>query len=233
MTGIKGNGLLAYERIRQQIIEGNYLPGSRLVEQRLGVELGLSRTPVREALRRLEAEGLVRSEPNRGAVVRSVTYGEVRDIYGLRAQLESYGAGLAAENATREDLERIDGGIELFGSLIHQLSGESLDSVRAVHDANEEIHAAIVASAHHQRLGYLLARTVDVPLVFQSFRHFDLARSRRSHLFHQMIRDAIAAGDPIRAANLMTEHIMQGRDVLLAQLQKNEGAAPKFFDTGN
>lgn len=227
----KVNALVAYEAIRRKIMEGDYPPSMRLVEQRIGIDLGLSRTPVREALRRLEAEGLVRSEPNRGAVVRSITVEDIHDIYGLRAQLEAYGAGLAAQRAQAEDLERIDAGIEQFGDAIHGLDGDSLETVRKVHEANEEIHAAIVASARHRRLGNLLARTVDVPLVFQAFRQFDLAQAERSHEFHQLIRTAIAYRDSPRAANLMTEHILQGRDVLLAQLTSQRPSELNLFQT--
>jgi DNA-binding GntR family transcriptional regulator len=229
----KVNALLAYEGIRRKIMEGEYQPEQRLIEQRIAVELGLSRTPVREAIRRLEAEGLVRSEPNRGAMVRSVTVDEIHDIYGLRAQLESYGAGLAAQRAQDADIENIDAGIERFGSAIAVMRTDDLASVREVHDANEQIHAAIVASTRHRRLGTLLARTVDVPLIFQSFRRFDHDQAARSDLFHRMIRDAIARRDADRAANLMTEHILQGRDVLLESLEtRDDGSADLFRTSG-
>ncbi|MFD7073448.1 GntR family transcriptional regulator [Nocardioides sp. NPDC057577] len=227
----KVNALLAYEGIRRKIMEGEYQPAQRLIEQRIAVELGLSRTPVREAMRRLEAEGLVRSEPNRGAMVRSVTVDEIHDIYGLRAQLESYGAGLAAQRAQDSDLEKIDAGIERFGSAIAVMHTDELASVREVHDANEQIHAAVVASARHRRLGTLLARTVDVPLIFQSFRRFDHDQAARSDLFHRMIRDAIARRDADRAANLMTEHILQGRDVLLESLETRDDGSVDLFRT--
>ena len=87
----------AYEQIRQAIVEGRYRAGQRLVEKNLGEEFQVSRTPVREALRALESEGLVVSLPNKGAVVRSLSAQDVYDIYDLRVRLEL----LAAERAAR------------------------------------------------------------------------------------------------------------------------------------
>ncbi len=97
---------LAYEQVRAAIVENRYPPGQRLVEQRIAEELGLSRTPVREALRMLEAEGLVVSERNRGAMVRPLSATEVVDLYGLRIRLESYAVEVATERATESRARR-------------------------------------------------------------------------------------------------------------------------------
>ncbi|WP_433426049.1 GntR family transcriptional regulator [Microtetraspora malaysiensis] len=186
------------------------MPGQRLIEQRIAKEFELSRTPVRESLRMLEAEGLVRSEPNRGAVVRSVSVEELADLYALRALLKSFAAELTAARITDEDLARIDEGIALFAESIEVAAGGTLEGVRALSEANRRIHSAIIHAARHERLAQLLARTVDVPLVFQAFRQFDRGEMERSHLFHRLIRDAIAEHEGTRAARLMTEHVLQG-----------------------
>jgi DNA-binding GntR family transcriptional regulator len=96
-NGSRGR-LRAYEEIRQAIVEGRYHAGQRLVEKNLAEEFQVSRTPVREALRALESEGLILSLPNKGAVVRSLSTQDVYDIYDLRVRLES----LAAERAARD-----------------------------------------------------------------------------------------------------------------------------------
>lgn len=207
----------AYEQIRQAIVEGQYAPGQRLIEQRIAEELQLSRTPVREALHRLEAEGLVQSEPNRGAVVRALSVDDIADIYGLRARLEGYAAELAAQRATPEEIAAIDAGNAAFAEALARPAND-LAVVRETHDANRRIHEAILAAAKHDRLSQALGRTIDVPLVFQAFREFDRAETERSHLFHSVIRDAIAAGDAVRAGNLMSEHVLQGRDSLIAHV---------------
>lgn len=82
----------AYRRIRSAIVEGQFRPGQRLVEQRIAEDFAFSRTPIREAMRRLQAEGLVHIEPNRGALVRPMTLEEILDLYELRARLEAYAA---------------------------------------------------------------------------------------------------------------------------------------------
>lgn len=207
----------AYTQIRQAIVEGRYEPGQRLIEQRIAEEFALSRTPVREALRRLEAEGLVRSEPNRGAVVRDMTTDDLADLYGLRARLEAYAAELAASRIEPHQVEELDAAIADFDRALAEQS-DALEVTRAIAEANRRIHATILAAARHDRLGQLLERTVDVPLSFQAFRQFDRGETERSHLFHQLIRDAIVAGDPSRASALMLEHVLQGRDVLVAHL---------------
>jgi DNA-binding GntR family transcriptional regulator len=226
----QGNSQTAYEQIRRAIVEGRYRPGQRLIEQRIGEEFALSRTPVREALRRLEAEGLVESIPNRGAVVRDVSLEDVSDLYGLRARLEAYGAELAADRIDPDQLAALDAGIAQYDDALRADFDDDIDRIRALDAANRLIHDAILAAAHHDRLSRLHARTIDVPLVFQSFRQFNRSQTERSHVFHQMIRDAIAAGNGQRAASLMSEHVLMGRDVLVAHLDENASGIDALFE---
>lgn len=222
------NGASAYDRIREAIVEGRYRPGQRLVEQRIGSEFDLSRTPIREALRSLEAEGLVVIEPNRGAVVRPIAASDIDDLYELRARLESFAAFRAGRLRTEAQLETMDNAINGFERAIPRAASGGLAVLREVNACNTEFHQAVTDAAHHPRLAILLRRATDVPLVFQAFRHFDLPALRRSNMFHRMIRDAIAAGNGPRAERLMTEHIDQGRDVLLAELA--DGSLDDLFD---
>lgn len=222
------NGASAYDRIREAIVEGRYRPGQRLVEQRIGSEFDLSRTPIREALRSLEAEGLVVIEPNRGAVVRPIAASDIDDLYELRARLESFAAFRAGRLRTDAQLETMNNAINGFERAIPRAVSGGLAVLREVNACNTEFHQAVTDAAHHPRLAILLRRATDVPLVFQAFRHFDLPALRRSNMFHRMIRDAIAAGNGPRAERLMTEHIDQGRDVLLAELA--DGSLDDLFD---
>ena len=210
---------LAYETIRAWIVEGRLGPGDRLVEQRIAEELGLSRTPVREAVRMLASEGLVVAERHRGAAVRSLDRNEVLDLYELRARLEAYAAELAAERRTEDHLAEIDRGIAEYDRALRERGIEPLARTRRISDANRCVHEGVIAASGHQRLAHLLARTVDAPLVFDAFRHFDEAQLERSNQFHAMIRHAIGAGEASRAAGLMREHILQGRDQILADLE--------------
>ena len=209
----------AYEQVRAAIVENRYLPGQRLVEQRIAEELGLSRTPVREALRMLEAEGLVVSERNRGAIVRPLSPTEVADLYGLRIRLESYAVEVATERATEAEFGELLASADAFSEIRGTVDVDTVDGVRLIHGANQAFHEAIIAAARHRRLATMLARTVDIPLVFQAFRSFGPAEIERSDTFHHLIVSAIARRDGPRAAALMAEHIAQGRDAVLDALE--------------
>src|SRR2546423_8275052 len=120
----------AYEHVRSAIVENRYAPGQRLVEQRVAAELGLSRTPVREALRMLEAEGLVVSERHRGAMVRPLSATEVVDLYGLRIRLEAYAVEVATERATEQQLGALVAAADGFGDVQRSVTAGSVDGVR-------------------------------------------------------------------------------------------------------
>lgn len=209
-----------YDEIRRGIVEGRYAPGTRLVEQRLAASLDVSRTPVREALRRLEAEGLVVVERHRGAEVRGLSPEEVADLYDVRSRLEAYAAELAAQRCTPADVARLDEATAAFDEAVQQVrrNGPELDHVRALDEANGAFHGALLDASKHTRIRQLVNRAVDVPLVFQALRHFSAEELARSSLFHHLVRDAVAAHEPDRAARLMTEHVLQGRDALLSRL---------------
>jgi DNA-binding GntR family transcriptional regulator len=215
---------LAYEQMRAAIVENRYAPGQRLVEQRIAEELGLSRTPVREALHLLEAEGLVVSERNRGAMVRPLSTTEVVDLYGLRIRLESYAVEVATERATEAELGELIAAADSFGEIRRTVDVDVVEGVRRIHEANRRFHDTIIAAARHRRLATMLARTVDTPLVFQAFREFGATEIERSDTFHHLIADAMSRRDAIRAGALMAEHIAQGRDVLLDAIGLEESS---------
>lgn len=219
-----------YDAIRLAVVEGRYPPGMRLVEQRLAEELDVSRTPIREALRRLEAEGLIVVERHRGAQVRELSPHEIGDLYDVRARLEAYAAELAATRADATDLAVLDVAADEFDAAVATVrdQGRDLDLVRRLDAANAAFHGALLAAARHGRLGQLVGRTVDVPLVFQALRRFDVDELARSALFHHLIRDAVADGEPARASRLMTEHVLQGRDALIERLRDTDVVA--LFD---
>ena len=98
-----------FKELEQAILNGNFAPGDSLIEQRLSAELGVSRTPVREALRQLELEGLVKTVPNKGAVVIGVSAKDILDIYSIRMKIEALAARWAATNITDEELDALRG----------------------------------------------------------------------------------------------------------------------------
>jgi len=219
----------AYHEIRRRVVEGRLRPGERLVEQRLAEELDLSRTPVREALRMLQSEGLVQFEANRGARVRSLSIGEIGDLYELRGRLEGMAAELAAERATGDQLERLNAAEVGFAAAVERARDRDIEAIRAISQQNDVFHLTVLESAHHDRLTQSLIRTVDHTLVFQAFRHYHPSTMARSVLFHGLIAEAIRCREGARASRLMHEHVLQGRDQLLA-VTGPEGSIDALYD---
>ena len=232
----------AYHRIRRWIVEGRLRPGDRLIEQRLAEDLDLSRTPVREALRMLQSEGLVTFEPNRGARVRELTREHIADLYELRARLEAMAAELAAARAMPEERAKLVAADQAFAAAVDAASAAAadpgagpdaeLDAVRAVFHHNDVFHLTLLAAAHHEPLTQTLIRSVDHTLVFQAFRHYDRHGMECSVEFHGLITAALVNGEGERAGRLMHEHVLQGRDQLLAVVG-DEDSVDALFDTGH
>jgi DNA-binding GntR family transcriptional regulator len=186
---------------------------------------------VREALVRLEGAGLVVNARHKGAMVRVLTREDIVDLYELRATLESLAAKRAATRADEAEITRMDEAIDAFDAAIDGPWPATIDQLRALNAANRQFHETVLTAARHPLLGQQLSVTVDAPLVFQAFRRFDRSESERSNLFHRLLRNAIKAHDGERAARLMTEHIDQGRDVLLVgfdQVGSVEGLFESF-----
>jgi DNA-binding GntR family transcriptional regulator len=205
------------ERLRALILTGEYGPDERLIEEQLAERLGVSRTPVRQALTMLEAEGLVEIEPNRGATVCSFSIDDVWDIYDLRAVLEGHAARRAAGRVERRELEYLR---ELTGEM-EGLAGRFDDheeEIRALVGLNQEFHGTIVRASRNRRLGRLINRTVEIPLMFKAFFWYTPHERIISNHYHRQILEALEGGDADRAEIIMREHVYEGRDFVLRAL---------------
>lgn len=211
---VRRAGEVAADLIRAAILRGDLGPGERLKEGALARDLGISRTPIREALLILQGEGLIDSSPNRGAVVRDYTQTELRDIYELRAHLESYAARRAATRIDEQRLEALRESCQRFGDLradgkMEELTGENL-----------RFHYGVAEAAESPRLMDFIRGAIEVPLVNRSFFMFSAAEADSSERHHRAITSALEARDPERAELLMKEHIFEGRDFLVAHLRE-------------
>lgn len=153
--GERGLHQRAYDELRRRIIEGELLPSSLLSEHQLAASLQLSRTPVREAIKRLEQEGLVQSLPNRGTFVTELSAHDILEIYQIRERLESLAARIAAEQMTLDDTQALDQEIALTQLCIAE--GRLGDAFQS----DIRFHKRIVATTHNQRLGSVLATLDD------------------------------------------------------------------------
>ncbi len=203
------------------ILLGEYGPEERLVEEGLAERLGVSRTPVRQALAMLEAEGLVEIVPNRGAVVCSFGLEDVYDIYDLRAELEGYGARRAAGRITEKGLAALGGLVaeqEAIGD-----EGDREEEVRRLVAVNQRFHGEIVAIGGNRRLERLIRRTVQVPLMFKAFYWYGEKERSISNHYHEQILNALGQRDGLRAEIVMREHIYEGRDFVIEALREDAG----------
>jgi DNA-binding GntR family transcriptional regulator len=203
----------ATELIRAAIVEGRLEPGQRLKEEELARELGISRTPVREALLFLQAEGLVESEPNRGATVRAYEPEEIEDMYELRALLEGHAAHRAATRISEEDLGRLRESNERFATL-----GAENDVVDLVRE-NLAFHNTVLEAAGSERLAAMVRKVIELPLVYKSFYWYSPEQKLISDHYHRELTRALEARDAERAELIMKEHVFEARDFLIATLK--------------
>lgn len=202
----------AYAVVRGSILDGTFELGARLREEDLAARAGVSRTPVREALRRLAAEGFVAFEPNRGAQVASWTDDDLEEIFELRAMLEGHAA---ARTATRARSAQLDAMAELAGRMEAAAADGSPPALDRIAEDNTAFHRTILRTAASPRLAAMLASVIVVPLVHRTFHRYTPAALRRSMHHHRELLAAFAAGDPDWARTVMRTHVLAARAELL------------------
>lgn len=210
-----------FERLRRMILDGEYGPRERLIEEQLAERLGVSRTPIRQALTMLEAEGLVEIQPNKGAMVCSFGVDEVWDIYDLRAVLEGHAARRAAQRIDERGMARLRGLADEMESLAVRGFDEREEEIRLLVTLNNEFHGTIIASSKNQRLERMIRRTIELPLVFKAFFWYGPQERLVSNHYHRQILGALEAGDGERAEIIMREHVYEGRDFVIHALEKD------------
>jgi DNA-binding GntR family transcriptional regulator len=190
-------------RLRYSIIGREFKPRQHLPEPALAQRFGVSRVPVREALIRLEQEGLVRAEPRRGAFVVGMTLADMRELYEVRALLEVRGARLAANGASPEDVAKIRGLIPEFGAVSKRGDSEHLATVDIA------FHRTVMTAAHHRRL---LATWEPLSGVIQTLLTLTNERGSSSHIVtaHRRLATAIASGDPDAAESATLKILSEG-----------------------
>lgn len=199
----------AYEAIRQGIASGEYASGDRLREEDLSSAFGVSRTPVREALRRLGAEGFVEFLANRGAHVASWPDDQLEEIFDLRALLEGYAASRAAVRMDADQVVKLSELATGMDELVHRRQPD----LEAIATLNNEFHQLMLVASRGPQLEFLAGAIVHIPLVHRTFSRYsrsDLARSAAQHL---ELVEACRAGDGAWAEAVMRSHILSARHI--------------------
>lgn len=206
---------IVFEALREAVIAGQLRPGERLMEVQLAEELGVSRTPVREAIRKLELEGFVIMVPRKGAYVSDMSIKDVTDVFEIRRALEGLAAELAAERMTDEELE------ELERILVGTAETTARLDVLSTVDMDTGFHQVIYEASRNEKLSSMLYHLREQ---IQRFRTQSLSRPgrlKRALVDHRGIVDALRQRDTELARRLAEQHIEDAESELLAVFQEN------------
>jgi DNA-binding GntR family transcriptional regulator len=187
--------------LRDYILSGELEPGTRLVEAQLAEQLGVSRAPVREALAGLEAEGLVVSELNKGAIVAEITEKDLWEIFTIRCSLEGLAARLVARTATRD-------GLRDLASILAQMksAAEDRDAGRVAAE-DFAFHQRLWELSGHGRLCQMLMSIISQIRLFLAVNSVTYDNLFDNYMEHVELLEALRAGDEARAESLMVQHI--------------------------
>jgi len=215
----------AYQYIRRQLLGGEIAPGTLVSPGAVAGKLGISHIPVREALRRLESEGLLQHVPRLGAQVRVPSRKDLEEIFDLRHVIEGGAAELAAQRATLQELQQMKDLCQHYGRLVRQAQQGGLDHyggplVKEMDDLDLRLHAMIVAAAKCPRLMKMLADLSVLRRVFEHGRDHDVSvdalhRLCRVHNDHTAIVQALAKRDEALARRLICRHVERARELHL------------------
>ena len=202
-------GLMVYDNLRQAIVRGDFLPGTRLVESRIAGAQGISRTPVREALHKLERERFIAKLAHGGFSVLGLDRQDIVETFGIRGVLEGYAARLAALNYDTGDLDPLEAAVAEFERLLEKKQLKRLPEV------NTRFHDRLYALSRSPRLIGMIAALQDQILRFRQIILRDERQARISNQDHRQILDRIRRRDADGAERLVREHILRGQGMAL------------------
>ncbi len=195
----------AYVVIREMILSGDLAPGAQVVEAQLAEACGVSRTPIRQALSRLEAEFYITRNDSQRSFVTEMSHEEIEDSFELRIMLESYAAKRAARYMSPQTLNQIN--------RINQINGENLSQatidVGAFLEQNNRLHLLIIEAANSGRLAHMLDSLHKQMFIFRQSIQSEQESLQRSHEEHLGLADAFKNRDEDWARSLMTSHLMR------------------------
>lgn len=207
---------LVFEALREAIINGKLRPGERMMEIQLAEEMGVSRTPIREAIRKLELEGLVLMIPRKGAYVSGLSIREIADVFEIRRALEGLAAELAAERITDEELEELE---RFLVKIAEDIEDADLDKVVAT---DTGFHTLLYQASRNQRLSQIINNLREQ---IQRFRTTSLSypgRMKDALEEHRKIVEAISSRDGEAARKIAQEHIENAENSMMNMIQQNQ-----------
>jgi len=207
---------IVFEHLREAIITGMLRPGERLMELQLAEDMGVSRTPVREAIRKLELEGLVIMVARRGAYVSDLSMRDIAETFEIRAALESLAAGLAADRITPEELEQLERTLVSIGECI-----ESSD-IQEIVTLDEEFHSILFAASRNQRLSQIVSNLREQITRFRRTSLSTPGRFKGVFQEHKAIVEAISERNAPLAQALAKEHIENAEHSIMEWVREHK-----------
>lgn len=213
------------QELERLIVQGELAPGDKLIEAALAESLGVSRGPVREALRMLEEAGLVRQEKNRGVFVRQIPLVEAMEIFDLRAMMDEAVGRRLAEHITPEQLRQVRGRVDAMERAVKAGDADTY------HLQNLEFHDTLVAFSGNRKLTALYRRLINELSLYRRMNLADSTQLPVSAGEHRAIVKAIASGDAEAAGRAMRQHVLDSRQRTQRnnhgnQSGKHNGSAP-------
>jgi DNA-binding GntR family transcriptional regulator len=212
-AGKGSRGVKAHQILREAIATGRLKPGARVLESELATLLDMSRTPVREAIATLEAEGLVSVDGARGRIVTKLDYQSMMELYAVREVLEATAAGLAARNASDMEIFALRDMLEM--------EGQMLEDAGRVADHNRRFHEAIYYCSHNRYLLKMLEYIQTGMLLLGQVTRVGDERRETALLEHRAIVEAIEARDPAAAEAAVRHHVRQAQQARIKLLLQN------------
>ena len=205
-----------FERLRQAIMDGKLPPGSRIVESQLAYASGISRTPVREAIHKLDRAGFLKKLPQGGFSVLSLTRDEIEEVFGIRCVLESYAARLAALKHHPEELKPLENKLREYRSCLRKGELEALNGI------NTEFHDRLYALSRSPKLIKMIGDLKDQIYRFRKILLNDPGTAKMSDEDHRGIIEAIKKREVPKVEKLVREHILRGQKMVLKKI-KHDG----------
>ena len=217
LPGRKPLGQHVFEKLKQAIIRGDLAPGDRIVEIQVAEALDISRTPVREAIHKLEREGLLKKLPKGGFTVMSLSREDIEETFGIRSVLESYAAGLAALKHREDELKPLEEKIREFKACLKKGNVDDLPRI------NTEFHNLLYALSRSPKLIKMINELRDQIFRFRKILLKMDHMPEASNEGHRKMLAAIRDRDVARVEGLVREHISKGRNTVLKAIENRPG----------
>ena len=202
---------MVYEELKMQILKGSIIPGTRMMEVELAEEMGVSRTPIREAIRKLEKEGLVTIEPRRGAYASMISTEDMVEILEVRQDLEGLAAYFAADRMTKNQMEELKQVSNRYNEAVKEGNMEAMIK----HDTR--FHHIIVESCRNKILVQMIEQLQELVLRFRYIYYDNFKRAENMPEEHEAIVAAIAEGDADKARAAADIHIERLKELVIKE----------------